>query len=147
MCYTTRGGFLFFWKCTAPMWKCQAWWGFFLSLFLLVGGGVSAWMLLRVIGCNRFIGCVGALRRTKCCQNRTEFFYICTAWKARKTRACARDKKSRRVGNEAGWCWTAGRRAACTSRAECLHRTEPCSPQRTAVLGATQGDNPQHQVQ
>lgn len=82
-----------------------------------------------------------------------EFLYI---WKARKktnkpkkqkTRACARCKKSRRDGNEAGWCWTAGRRAACKSRAECLHRTERCPPQRTAVFGTTHGDVPQHQVQ
>lgn len=60
----------------------------------------------------------------------------------RETRACARSKRSRRGGNEAGWCWTAGRRTACRGRAECLDHTESCSPQRTAVFGPTQGKHP-----
>lgn len=66
----------------------------------------------------------------------------------RKRRACARSRGSSRGGNEAGWCGTAGRRAARRGRAECLDRTEPCSPQRErAVFGPTQGNVPQQKVQ
>lgn len=64
-----------------------------------------------------------------------------------KTRACARSRRSRRGGNEAGWCWTAGRRAARRGRAERLDRTELSSPQRTAVFGPTWGTSHNRKVQ
>lgn len=59
-----------------------------------------------------------------------------------KHSVCAVHKSSRRGGNEAGWRWTAGRRAARRDRAERLDRTEPCSPQRTAVFGTCSRERP-----